>query len=403
MVLKTVQGFYSVFLWLAMFPMNVQVFSQAQPDTYLSEVASARKEVIESETFIIEKIDLGAACPGKNKFTAVIKNRTNSPLKIGLDLRADPGLWFRKWQNRFLFELKPQEEKRITANYKFSRMTSEAWLRVRFGYPAPHNGGLDPMKKFFEKKYYIGKANKAVNYDLSHFEKHQTEHCDIYFFKDSLAGKNITAIAAERESAFQSIASLLGVDNSGKIRIFFFPDAKSKKRETGHTGDGWAFSNNIVEVYNQKTKLDPFHELAHIISGEVGNPPAIFDEGFAVYVSEKLGSDALNNLGHARKTVDEVARTYFEQGKLIPFEELFSYPEIGPRKSKPKISYPQAASIVKYLAETRGVARFRKAFKSLKRSRNPEIIRENKKIFEDIYGQTLLGIELAWLRKISLD
>ena len=403
MVLKTVQGFYSVFLWLAMFPMNVQVFSQAQPDIYLSEIASARKEVIESETFRIEKIDLGAARPGKNKFTAVIKNKSNSPLKIGLDLRADPGLWFRKWQNQFLVELKPHEEKRMEAKYQFSRMTSEAWLWVRFGHPAPHNGGLDPMKKIFEKKYYIGKANQAVNYDLSHFEKQQTEHCEIYYFKNSLAGKNITAIAAERESAFQSIASLLGVDNSRKIRIFFFPDAKSKKKETGHTGDGWAFSNNIVEVYNQKTKLDPFHELAHIISREVGNPPAIFDEGFAVYVSGKMGNDALNYLGHARKTVDEVARTYLEQGKLIPFEELFSYPEIGPRKSKPKISYPQAASIVKYLAETRGVAKFRQTFQNLRRSRNPDVIRQNKRIFEDIYGKSLSDIEQEWLRKISLD
>ena len=75
-----------------------------------------------------------------------------------------------------------------------------------------------------------------------------------------------------------------------------FPDAKSKKEETGNPGDGWAFSNNIVEVYNEKTKLDPFHELAHIISGEVGNPPAMLDEGFAIYVSEKLGTDALKYL-----------------------------------------------------------------------------------------------------------
>jgi hypothetical protein len=395
--------FFTTKLSFLFFLLNAQAFTQNPSDTYLSEIVSARKEVIELETLRIEKIDLGAACPGKNKFTAVIKNRTNSPLQIGLDLRAEPGLWFRKWQNQFLFELKPQEEKRIAANYTFSRMTSEAWLRVRFGHPAPHNGGLDPMKKFFEKKYYIGKANKTVNYDLSHFEKHQTEHCEIYYFKDSPAGKNITVIAAERESAFQSIASLLGVDYPGKIRIFFFPDAKSKKKETGHTGDGWAFSNNIVEVYNEKTQLDPFHELAHIISGEVGNPPAMLDEGFAVYVSEKLGTDALKYLGHARKTANQVVRAYLQQGKLIPLEELFSYPEIGPRKSKPKISYPQAASIVKYLAETQGVAKFRQAFENLKRSRKPEVIRQNKKIFADIYGKSMADIEQEWLRKISLQ
>ena len=69
MALKTMQDFYSVFFGLAMFPMNVQVFSQAQPDTYLSEIASARKEVIETETFRIEKID----------WVLLVQARTNSP------------------------------------------------------------------------------------------------------------------------------------------------------------------------------------------------------------------------------------------------------------------------------------------------------------------------------------
>ena len=85
--------FFTTKLSFLFFLLNAQAFTQNSSDSYLSEVASAQKEAIKSETFIIEKIDLGAACPGKNKFTAVIKNRTNSPLKIALDLRAEPGLW----------------------------------------------------------------------------------------------------------------------------------------------------------------------------------------------------------------------------------------------------------------------------------------------------------------------
>lgn len=389
-------------LLLSNFLLNAEVFSQNPSHSYLSETASARNEVIETASLRIENVDLGAIRTGKNTFSATIKNKTNSPMAISLDLRADPGLWFPKWQNQFLFELKPHEEKRVEAKYQFSRMSSEAWLRVRFGYPTIENDRISKIEKFFEKQYPIGKNNKAVDYDFSQFEKYQTEHCEIYYFKDSLAGKNIGSIAEERESAFQRISDLLDVNYTGKVRIFFFPDAKLKKKETGHTGDGWAFSNNIVEVYNEKTKLDPFHELAHIISRELGDPPAMFSEGFAVYVSEKLGSDALKYLGHARSAPDQVVLAYLERGKLIPLDQLFGYPEIGPRKSKPKISYPQAASIVKYLAETRGVAKFRQVYQRLKSSSKPKIIRKNQKIFEEIYGHSLSEIEQEWLRRISI-
>jgi hypothetical protein len=58
---------------------------------------------------------------------------------------------------------------------------------------------------------------------------------------------------------------LLGVRSDLKIRLFFFPD-EQMKGETGHQGTGWAFGNNIIEVYNEKTKLDPYHETAHILA-----------------------------------------------------------------------------------------------------------------------------------------
>ena len=51
---------------------------QTPPRNFTSELAAARREVIETRDFKIAKIDLGAVSPGKNTFTAVVKNKTGS-------------------------------------------------------------------------------------------------------------------------------------------------------------------------------------------------------------------------------------------------------------------------------------------------------------------------------------
>ena len=140
---------------------------------------------------------------------------------------------------------------------------------------------------------------------LSQFRKLESAHFLIYCFPDSLAARDIGHIAQQRDRGFEKIADLLGVRTDSKIRLFLFPDEQSKKAETGHQGAGWAFGNSVVEVYNEKTKLDPYHETAHILASQLGSPAALFSEGFAAYVSELLGADALKELGSPGKTCDQ--------------------------------------------------------------------------------------------------
>ena len=66
-----------------------------------------------------------------------MKNPTAHVVTLGLnwDLRADPGLWFRKWQRQLLFLLWPQNEEEIATEYEFAHSSSEAWVRVRFVFP----------------------------------------------------------------------------------------------------------------------------------------------------------------------------------------------------------------------------------------------------------------------------
>jgi hypothetical protein len=322
---------------------------------------------------------------------------------LGLDLRADPGIWLMKWQMQFLFLLGPQQEKEIQAEYEFPRMTPEAWLRVSFFFPQVTAGGITEQgNSFFSKKYHFGKGNPAVDYDLvKQFQQRETEHFVIYCFPNSPAARDIEAIAAQREAAFRKISEMLGVGYPRPIRLFFFPDAETKTRETGHTGDGWAFGNNVVEIYNEHTQLDPYHELTHILAGQLGEPPAMFSEGFAVYVSELMGADALKALSSPGKKADEAVAAHRSAGKFIPLDKLFAFTDIGPEESLPAISYPEAASFVKLLIAKYGLEKFRQAYKSLQNSDDPEVIRKNKQAFRAIYSQSPAEMEQAWLSGLT--
>jgi hypothetical protein len=376
-----------------------------QTGDYLSELAAARQEVIQTETLAIQKLDLGEPHPGKNRFMALVKNKTNQILTLGLDLRTEPGVWPSGWQVQFLFLVWPAGEREIEAEYEFTHLTPEATLRVRFFFPQVTAGGVTQFGDFFfQKKYFVGKGNKAVDYDLSqHFLEHDSEHFRIYFFPSSLAARDASAIAAQRESAFQKVSELLGVAYSEPVRLFFFPDGETKSRETGHTGDGWAFGRTIVEVYNEQTELDPFHELTHILAGRLGDPPALFNEGFAVYVSELMGADALKPLGSPGKKVDAAVVAHRNEGKFIPLDKLFAFTDIGPEESQPTISYPEAASFVKFLISKYQLEKFRQAYKSLQNSDDEATIHKNQQTFREIYGKLPSELEPEWLNSLRAE
>jgi hypothetical protein len=381
------------------------IASFGQTSDYLSQLATARQEVIQTDTLTIQKLDLGDPHPGKNRFTALVKNKTDKILTLGLDLRTEPGVWPSGWQRQFLFLVWPAGEREIEEEYEFTHLTPGATLRVRFFFPQVAAGGVTQLgENFFQKKYFVGKGNKAVDYDLSQrFQEHDSEHFRIYFLPSSLAAHDASAIAAQRESAFRKISELLGATYPEPVRLIFFPDGETKRRETGHTGDGWAFDGSIVEVYNEQTKLDPYHELTHILAGRLGDPPALFNEGFAVYVSELMGADALKALGSPGKKVDEAVVAHRNEGKFIPLDKLFAFSDIGPEESQPTISYAEAASFVKFLVAKYQLEKFRQAYKSLENTDDDATIRKNQQTFREIYGKLPSELEPEWLNSLRAE
>jgi hypothetical protein len=226
--------------------------------------------------------------------------------------------------------------------------------------------------------------------------KRITKHFDIFCHKGSTAEKEIDKIAEQRERGFREICRFLGKDSDVRLRMILFEDAATKYSHTGHQGAGWAFGNTVVEIYNEKQRLDPYHETAHILMGPYGSPPALFNEGFAVYISEHLGSLALAAMKGGESSIYERVRELNGKGELIPLEELLTYTEIGSGETNPPVAYPEAASFVKFLVETYGKERFLKAYRTLRNSNDKATQQQNVKALEKIYGKSLDELKIQW-------
>jgi hypothetical protein len=354
---------------------------------------------IETDTFRIENLDIGYKGPGINFFTAIVQNKTNQSHIFGLDLRADPGFRLMRMQQGFAFSFAPFEKKQIEAAYIFKQISTEAFVRVRLGIAKASNLYFELSNRFYEKKYYI---NDTVHcFDLNNFTRKETDHFRIYCYKNSLSEKEINQIAEARESGFRKISDQLQTTYNDKIILMFYPNAEIKTYETGHTGSGLADGNYIVEIYNDSIKLNPFHETAHIIAGELGDPPTLFNEGFAVYISEALGRDSIESPNTPSKKINDVTAENLHNNNLIPLANLFTFTEIGSVESQYAIAYPEAGSFVKFIIEKYGMEKFRKTFESLKNSSDPIIINNNRKKFEEIYNISLSNMEILWLKRMK--
>jgi prepilin-type processing-associated H-X9-DG protein len=233
---------------------------------------------------------------------------------------------------------------------------------------------------------------------LPKLEKRTTRHFDIYYFRDSTAEKEIEQIVADKERGFSEICQFLDITSKVRIRLVLFEDGQRKHWETGHQGNGWAFGNTIVEVYNEKTKLDPYHETVHILMRPFGNPPALFNEGFAVYMSERLGANSLRYLGGGESEIYERVKELKAKNELWELKELVGFTEIGSMKTRPPVAYPQAASFVKFLVETYGKERFLEVYKTLQNGRDNE---QNIERLERICNRAFPELEREWTAVIS--
>jgi len=252
-------------------------------------------------------------------------------------------------------------------------------------------------------RLYLGQAQRGDWQEtlLPTLPKRVTDHFDIYYFKNSTAEREIEQIARQKEEGFKQICRFLGKDSDIRIRMVFFEDGQTKQIQTGHQGAGWAFGNTIVEIYNDKEKLDPYHETTHILMGPVGSPPALFNEGFATYMSEKLGTHALANLDGGQATIHQRAAELKAKGEWIELPTLLSFREIGSPVTRPPIAYAEAGSFVKFLLDTYGKDKFLEAYGSLQNSNQQSVQQENVRKLGEIFGHSLPELEAQWHKLLA--
>jgi hypothetical protein len=231
---------------------------------------------------------------------------------------------------------------------------------------------------------------------LPRMKKRATEHFDIFFFPGSTAERYIERIARGKEEGYWGICNFLGADANVRIKLVLFEDKTTKHRETGHQGMGGAYDRTIVEVYNEKESLDPYHETVHILMGPRGSPPALFNEGLAVYLSQRLGAHALKDLDGGEATIENRVKELKAQGDWIDLAGLMTYTEIGSDRSRSSVAYPEAASFVKFLIDTYGRDKFLQAYGRLKNSGDREVQARNVAELAAIYGQSLSQLRNAW-------
>lgn len=229
-----------------------------------------------------------------------------------------------------------------------------------------------------------------------------SRHFKAYAAAGSPAAADLAGIVAAREAALGRLERFFRVRYGGVVTLVFFSNEEAKFRATGVRGFGWAGDGVMLEVYNASTKVDPFHELTHIVAGQLGHPPALFDEGAAMWCAQHFGGDALGLFGvPAGTTLDGLVRRNIDEGRYMPLAEVFRLSEIGSARSRAPVSYPEAGSFVGFLVARGGPAKLRRAFAGLKSSDDPRVIAMNEKTFTRIYRMDISDAERAWRRAIG--
>ena len=207
-----------------------------------------------------------------------------------------------------------------------------------------------------------------------------------YLDGDTWITGRIDAIAAERARIYQDLVTRINPKFDREIALYLFPDADSKLAYTIHRGLGWATGRILAEIFNERERIDPYHEVCHIIAGSIGSPPAMLDEGLAAWSQE----------GHRWEgvAVDSWAKAFAARGMLWPVEKLYGFPDIGSEGTRGPIAYPQSASLVGYLIDRFGWEKFLSAYRVLQR-------KSDDAAFTAAFGIGLATLEKDWLKRLA--
>lgn len=356
-----------------------------------SSVGPAGLELLE-----IQRIE---SSPTEGRLLLRVANTAPHPNLLGVDLRAEPGMWLGPVrQETQLFYLPAYGERTVSLPYAFGLVSPEAVLRVRVGAPEEHaEGWVQVPEPVAVKRFDLGTAAPAAEF-LDRFDRRTTPHLTIYAVRGMFAPEELDSLTAVRDHAVSELSRILAVRPPPGIRIVFYPDAASKTADTHHVGAGMTKGSTIVEVYSDSVQVDPYHELAHLMAGQLGWAPAWLNEGFAVFAAEYLGADALALQGSPGKTVDQASCEFHQRAELLPMADLMRLPDIGPEGTRPHVTYAQAGSFTRFLVQEFGFEALRQAYRTLSPVASED---ENEIAFARAFGVSSQEASKLWIGNLT--
>jgi hypothetical protein len=356
---------------------------EEKPHSYLDKIIYKGKVHLDS-------VDLGEIQWGANKYSMRIKNLTVSQLNIKLNLWA---LYETSRGAISVFKefiLNPEELKNLEGWYLISLDHGKLKIVLTI---------IDSEEKVLARKsfeYFTPIPNKKRGNLVSVYHKTyppfnyaESKHFVVYFAPHSKAENDTDTFIKQREEILSSILKIFDVSFDEKIIIFLYPTSCTKISFTYHGGWGLAYKNTIAEEYINGPSVDPYHELTHVVSRKLGHPPALFNEGLAVYMQKGSQWEG--------RDVDSICAEYLSKGSLISLNELIGYTDIGPEESQPEISYPEAGSFVKFFIQAFGMEKFKTLYGRLKNSSDPQQQSDNTRNIEDLCGRSLAALEKDWI------
>lgn len=229
---------------------------------------------------------------------------------------------------------------------------------------AVNTSGSENAKK--EALFYLNLPNVS-------WLKKESKHFAFYYEK----GDEISSADMKKcEEHYNVFTEFFGIKTDKKIKYYKYINPDRKEQLTGFGGYGkvMPYRYELHSAYS----FHP-HEITHILSITIGNPPAMMAEGLAVLYGWKEGWQG--------KPFDFWVKEYIKENKLLPLEEISK--TVNFRKYPEDITYPEAASFLEFLIKKYGVEKFKAVYKNA----DEENI---DSAFKKIYGKNLKELEKEW-------
>jgi len=204
-----------------------------------------------------------------------------------------------------------------------------------------------------------------------------------HFIYYTQPGQSIPDWAVElNEFTYAEVTRLFPtVRKAPKIKYYRYPSQTDLQQAFGRPRKGYAYQTDEGSAVHSVYSCYP-HEVIHAVTYQIGRPPALFEEGFAVAYDWRSALD--------EGDVHALARGKLVQQRILPLHSILTTRDFQVYDS-PTV-YIEAGSFVKYLMDTYGPDKMRSLFTLPRYSDSREI----EIAFKAVYGQSISEMESEW-------